>query len=630
MFDFEFQLKTLPDKPGVYLMKNSLGEIIYVGKAKILKNRVRQYFQSSKTHSDKVKAMVENISEFEYIVTDNEIEALILECNLIKKHRPKYNILLKDDKRYPFIKITINEDFPRVFVTRNIARDGAKYFGPYVNVSAVYETIELLKKLFPIRNCKRAITQKEKYVRPCLNYFIGLCSAPCGGKIDKVAYNKIVDSLIRLLSGKNRGIISTLKEDMEKYAENLDFEKAAVTRDKINAVEKVIEKQKITTGSFEDEDFINLYSDEKDSCAVVFFLRDGKITGREHFIIDNTSGMDDGEIISNFIKQFYGWTAFIPKKIYLPACDEIELYMQWLTIKRGNKAEVRIPFKGEKKQTIELVKKNAKMILENFKNKFKEDKEINLVALNELTDVLNLEEIPHRIEAYDISNIQGMDSVGTMVVAEDGRPKYSDYRRFKIKDVIGADDYASMREVLSRRFKHGIAETKAVMENKINLSAGKFCIFPDLILMDGGKGQVNIALEVLKEFNINIPVCGMVKDDTHSTRGLIFNNEEIIIVRHSNLMHLITRIQDEAHRFAITYHRSMRDKKMLHSILDDIPNVGDKRRKALLINFGSIENIKNAKLENIEKVASIDKKTAKGIYDFFHIDRDNNMGGKNK
>lgn len=617
MFDFEYQLKVLPDKPGVYLMKSSLGEVVYVGKAKVLKNRVRQYFQNSRNHSEKIKAMVKNISEFEYIVTDSEMEALILECNLIKKYRPRYNILLKDDKHYPFIKVTTNEDFPRIFITRILAKDGAKYFGPYTDVSAVYETMELIKKIFPIRTCKRLIKEEGEKTRPCINYHIGLCKAPCEGHIDKVEYRKIVDDVIDLLSGRDKNIVKNIKNQMNKAAENLEFEKAAALRDKLLAVEKITEKQKIITGNFEDEDFINIYDDGKDSCVQVFFLRAGKITGREHFVIENTGDTEKGEIIANFIKEFYGGTAYIPKTIYIPSIEDGELLGQWLSMKRGSKVIIKIPQKGEKKETLNLVEKNAKMTLENFKLKFIQDKEIYKSSLQELCDILNLEDIPHRIEAYDISNIQGVDSVGTMVVFEEGRAKNSDYRRFKINTVKGANDYDSMREILIRRFQHGLDEVRAIQEKKINLSAGKFSSFPDLILMDGGKGQVNIALEVLKGFNIDIPVCGMVKDDKHNTRGLIYNNEELMINRNSNAMRLVTRIQDEVHRFAITYHRSLRNKRVLHSVLEDIPNIGEKRRKELLKKFGAIENIKKATFEELLETPSIDRKAAASIVEFF-------------
>jgi excinuclease ABC subunit C len=617
LFDFEYQLKILPDKPGVYLMKNSLGEVIYVGKAKVLKNRVRQYFQSSKNHSEKVKAMVKNIAEFEYIVTDSEMEALILECNLIKKYRPRYNILLKDDKHYPFIKVTTNEDFPRVFMTRIHAKDGAKYFGPYTDYGAVYETLDLIKKVFPLRTCKMSIKDGETKARPCLNYHIGLCSAPCAAFDTKENYGKTVQNIIDLLSGKDKQIAKDLRHQMEVAAESLEFEKAAALRDKVIAVEKIVEKQKIIIGNFEDEDFISIFSDEFDTCAMIFFLRDGKVVGREHYMLESTSGIEKGEIISDFIKEFYGGTAFIPKSIYVPETEDGELLEQWLTMKRESKVWIKVPQRGDKKDLLEMVAKNAKLTMEQFKTKIKQDKEIHKTALKELAEVLELEEMPTRIEAYDISNIQGVDSVGSMIVFEGGKAKNSDYRRFKIKSVIGANDYDSMREILIRRFKHGLEEIEKIKERNLELSAGKFCVFPDLILMDGGKGQVNIALEVLQNLNIDIPVCGMVKDDKHNTRGLIYNNNEVFMRPSSNSMHLITRIQDEVHRFAITYHRSLRDKRVLHSVLEDIPNVGEKRRKELLKKFGSIENIKNATMEELLETDSIDKKAAQNIIDYF-------------
>ena len=618
MFDFEYHLKNLPDKPGVYLMKNSLGEVIYVGKAKILKNRVKSYFQNSKNHSEKVRVMVKNIAEFEYIVTDSEMEALILECNLIKKYSPKYNILLKDDKFYPFIKITTKDDFPRVFVTRNFAKDGSKYFGPYTNGAAVYETINLIYKIFPLRTCKLAIKENGEAVRPCLNYHIKKCFGPCGGHIGKEEYGKMISDIIDILSGKETYVTKMLKTEMESAAENLEFEKAASLRDKILAIEAIVEKQKIFKTMEGDEDFINIDQDEKDSCIQVFFSRDGKILGREHFIFENTANESIAEILEEFIASFYGGTAKVPKTIYVPEVNEVELMEEYLTIKRGSKVWLKVPQKGQKKDMLEMVKNNAKITLEKFKDKYLKDKEINRIALQELQDLLELDEWPARIEAYDISNIQGVDSVGTMVVFEEGRSKNSDYRRFKIKTVKGANDYDSMREILTRRFNHGLEEIKAIQDRNLKLSAGKFSNFPDLIMMDGGKGQVNIALEVLESLNINIPVCGLVKDDKHQTRGIVYNNKELIINRSSNLMQLIRRIQDEVHRFAITYHRSLRDKRTLHSILDDIPNVGEKRRRALLMKFGSVDNIKKATVEELLEVPSIDKKSAESIYIYFN------------
>ena len=618
MFDFEYHIKNLPDKPGVYLMKNSLGEVIYVGKAKVLKNRVKSYFQKSKNHSEKVKVMVKNIAEFEYIVTDSEMEALILECNLIKKYSPKYNILLKDDKFYPFIKITVNDDYPRVFVTRRFAKDGSKYFGPYTNGSAVYETLDLIYKIFPLRNCKLVIKENGEKVRPCLNYHIKKCLGPCGGHISKEEYGKMINDIIDILSGKETYITKMLKSDMEKAAEELEFEKAASLRDKILSINAIAEKQKIFKTMEGDEDFINIEQDEKDSCIQVFFSRDGKVIGREHFIFENTANESIGEIIEDFIGSFYGGTAKIPKTIYVPQIDNFDLMEKYLTIKRGAKVWIKVPQKGQKKEMLEMVKNNARITLEKFKDKYLKDKEINRISLLELQDLLELEECPQRIEAYDISNIQGVDSVGTMIVFEEGRAKNSDYRRFKIKTVKGANDYDSMREILTRRFNHGLDEIKAIQQRDLKLSAGKFSTFPDLIMMDGGKGQVNVALEVLQSLNIDIPVCGLVKDDKHQTRGIINNNNELIINKGSNLMQLIRRIQDEVHRFAITYHRSLRDKRTLHSVLDDIPYVGEKRRRALLVKFGSIDNIKKASMQELLETQSIDKKSAESIYNYFN------------
>lgn len=618
MFDFQHQLKILPDKPGVYIMKNSLGEVIYVGKAKVLKNRVRQYFQNSKNHSEKVRAMVKNIAEFEYIVTDSEMEALILECNLIKKYSPRYNIALKDDKFYPFIKITTNEDFPRVYVTRNFAKDGNRYFGPYTNGTAVYEVIGLIKKLFPLRTCKKAIVEGGEPTRACLNYHINLCKAPCAGYISKAEYWEMIDEIINILNGTDTSIIKNFKLEMEKAAEELEFEKAAKIRDRILAIELISEKQKMFTVKEGDEDFIDLYTDEKDGCAQVFFVREGKVTGREHFMIENISDDPVKEVISSFIASFYGGTAQIPKTIYVPEeIEDQELIEKFLTEKRGSKVWIKVPKKGDKKNLLDMVRNNAKIMLDQFKEKMVEEKELNKSALTELADVLGLDSLPARIEAYDISNIQGVDSVGTMVVFENGKAKNSDYRRFKIKSVKGPNDYESMREILSRRFSHGLEEVNKIKERNLEYSKGKFCIFPDLIMMDGGKGQVNIALEVLKDFGIEIPVCGLVKDDKHRTRGIIFNNEEILIRRGSGLMNLITRVQDEVHRYAITYHRSLRDKRTLHSILEDIPRIGEKRRRNLLMKFGSIDNIKKASMEELLDTPGIDKRAAESIKQYF-------------
>lgn len=623
MFDFENQLKILPEKPGVYLMKNSLGEIIYVGKAKILKNRVRQYFQNSKNHSAKVKAMVKNIAEFEYIVTDSEMEALILECNLIKKYSPKYNIMLKDDKFYPFIKITTNEDFPKVFITRNFSKDGNKYFGPYPNAGAVHETIKMIRKIFPVRNCKKFIQEGGVHTRPCLNYHIKKCNAPCEGHISKAEYRAMIDEIIDVLSGKDKTLIGNLKKDMLEASEKLEFEKAASYRDKMMAIQTIAEKQKVFRAQDSDEDFINLYCDETDCCIQVFFLREGKITGREHFMVKNNAVEDTETILSQFMISFYGGTPKVPKNIYLPEGTDFDAIEQFLSVKRGSKVYIKVPQKGEKREMLELVKNNARTTLEQFKDKILKDAEINRKCLEEIQELLDLEEYPSRIEAYDISNIQGVDSVGSMIVFEEGKAKNSDYRRFRIKTVKNANDYDSMREILERRFKHGLKEIEEIQQRKLDFSGGKFSNFPDLIMMDGGKGQINVALEVLDSLGIRIPVCGLVKDDTHSTRGIIYENKELIVNRSSNLMQLIRRIQDEVHRFAITYHRNLRDKRTLHSILDDIPNIGQKRRMELLMKFGSIENIKKATIEELMETNSIDRKAAESVCSYLKNNEQN-------
>ncbi|MBW6411431.1 excinuclease ABC subunit UvrC [Clostridium weizhouense] len=623
MFDFKNQLKILPEKPGVYLMKNELGEVIYVGKAKILKNRIRQYFQNSKNHSEKVKTMVKNISEFEYIVTDSEMEALILECNLIKKYSPKYNILLKDDKFYPFIKVTVNEDFPKIFITRKYAKDGNKYFGPYTNVSSVYETMNLIKKIFPIRTCKKAITDGGVPTRPCLNYHIKKCNAPCAGYVSIDEYRNMINEVMDVLSGKDKTIVSKLKKEMDEFSSQLEFEKAASLRDKIIAIDNIIEKQKIFKSQEGDEDFINLYKDDKDCCVQVFFLRDGKVTGREHFIIENSTYQEDSSILSQFIISFYKGTSKVPKNIYIPQTDDTEILEEFLTIKRGSKVWVKVPVKGSKKEMLELVKSNAKVTLEQFKEKILKDEKNNRLCLEEIQQLLALDDIPMRIEAYDISNIQGVDSVGSMIVFEQGKAKNSDYRRFGIKSVKNGNEYDSMREILERRFLRGLEEIKQIQDRNLQFSNGKFSNFPDLIMMDGGKGQINVAKEILNKLSIEIPVCGLVKDNHHSTRGIIYNNEEIIINRSSNLMQLIRRIQDEVHRFAITYHRTLRDKKTLHSVLEDIPYIGEKRRRSLLMKFGSIDNIKKATLEELLETESIDNKSANSILSYFKKNEQN-------
>ena len=618
MFDLKYQLNILPDNPGVYLMKNEMGEIIYVGKAKNLKKRVRSYFMISKNHSEKTRVMVSKILEFEYIVTDSEMEALILEMNLIKKHSPRYNVLLKDDKHYPFIKITTNEDFPRVYITRTYARDGNRYFGPYTDVSAVHETLDTIKNIYPIRICKRIILELGERTTPCLNYHLGLCKAPCAGYISKTEYGKMIEDIINLLEGKDVKIRRTLREEMQKASEQLDFEKAAHLRDKIYAIEKTVQKQKIFTRSLDDEDYIALYKDEEDVSVQVFNVRDGKLVGREHFILEGFAKEEDETITSDFIQSYYSGTAFVPKKIFTKALITDEVLIQWLNMRRGKSVTLITPQRGEKVSMLSLAESNAKVTMDQFKQKIIQEYHRNNDALCQIAELLELDSQPERVEAYDISNIQGVDSVGTMIVYEKDRFKKSDYRRFKIKTVKGANDYDSLREILTRRFKRGLEEVREIQERKLEYTGGKFSTFPELIIMDGGKGQVNIALEVLNDLNLEIPVIGLVKDNYHRTRGIIYMNREYGIKDMKEAMLLLTKIQDEVHRFAITYHRTLRDKRTLHSILEDIPRVGESRRKNLMMRFGSIEAIREASVDVLMETPSIDKQTAVSIHSYFH------------
>lgn len=621
MFDIQEHLKKLPSEPGVYLMKDKYDHIIYVGKAISLKNRVRQYFQSSKNHTSKVKSMVKNIYKFEYIITDSELEALILECNLIKRYRPKYNVVLRDDKTYPYIKVTTNEDYPRILKVRRVLKDKAKYFGPYTNITAVNDTLELISSTYPIRSCKIDIDKAIKNkTRPCLNLHINKCLGPCTGNVSKEEYGKMIEEIIMCLSGKEEKLMELLKEKMNESSMNFRFEEAAVYRDKIKSLEEMIQKQKIdATVSDLNQDVVAMARAHNEACVQVFFIRNGKIVGREHFILEGVMDSPRASILSSFVKQFYNEQEYIPKELIIE--DEIEdssILEEWLSSKKGQKVTIRVPQKGEKKSLVEMVRKNAVEYLEKFSDMNKRKYEKSIGALEELKQILNLEKLPIRIEAYDISNIQGVDSVGTMIVFEEGKAKSSDYRKFRIKTVKGANDYNSMREILTRRFEHGLREIREIQERNLDFSKGKFSSFPDLIMMDGGKGQVNVALEVLNELNIDINVCGLVKDDKHQTRGIIYNNKEVIINRNSNLMQLIRRIQDEVHRFAITYHRTLRDKRTLHSVLEDIPNVGEKRRIALLTKFGSVDNIKKASIEELLETPTIDRRTAESIYSYFN------------
>lgn len=613
-FNIQEELKKLPGKPGVYLMHDEKDAIIYVGKAISLKNRVRQYFQSSRNKGAKIEQMVTHISRFEYIVTDSELEALVLECNLIKEHRPKYNTMLMDDKTYPFIKVTVNEPFPRVMMARRMKKDKAKYFGPYTSAGAVKDTIELIRKLYHIRSCNRSLPKDIGKERPCLNYHIHQCYAPCQGYISREEYRKSIDEVVRFLNGNYDPILKELEEKMLDASENLEFEKAIEYRELLASVQKIAQKQKITDTAGDDRDIIAMASEGEDAVVQVFFIRGGRLIGRDHFYLKIAENDTKSEILSSFIKQFYAGTPYIPAELMLPEeIEDQEIIEEWLTTRREHKVRLRIPKKGTKEKLVELAQKNAQMVLKNDKERLKREEGRTIGAVKELEKILGLTGII-RMEAYDISNTNGFDSVGSMVVYEHGKPKRNDYRNFKIKSVQGPDDYASMNEVLTRRFEHGLRERQDESET------GGFQAFPDLIMMDGGRGQVNIALEVLEKLNLHIPVCGMVKDDNHRTRGLYFNNVELPIDRNSECFRLITRIQDEAHRFAITFHRQLRSKGQVHSILDDIPGVGPARRKDLMRSFENIEAIRNATVDNLKELPSMNEKSAQEVYKFFHQD----------
>lgn len=613
-FNIQEELKKLPGKPGVYLMHDEKDAIIYVGKAISLKNRVRQYFQSSRNKGAKIEQMVTHISRFEYIVTDSELEALVLECNLIKEHRPKYNTMLMDDKTYPFIKVTVNEPFPRVMMARRMKKDKAKYFGPYTSAGAVKDTIELIRKLYHIRSCNRSLPKDIGKERPCLNYHIHQCYAPCQGYISGEEYRKSIDEVVRFLNGNYDPILKELEEKMLDASENLEFEKAIEYRELLASVQKIAQKQKITDTAGDDRDIIAMASEGEDAVVQVFFIRGGRLIGRDHFYLKIAENDTKSEILSSFIKQFYAGTPYIPAELMLPEeIEDQEIIEEWLTTRREHKVRLRIPKKGTKEKLVELAQKNAQMVLKNDKERLKREEGRTIGAVKELEKILGLTGII-RMEAYDISNTNGFDSVGSMVVYEHGKPKRNDYRKFKIKSVQGPDDYASMNEVLTRRFEHGLRERQDESET------GGFQAFPDLIMMDGGRGQVNIALEVLEKLNLHIPVCGMVKDDNHRTRGLYFNNVELPIDRNSECFRLITRIQDEAHRFAITFHRQLRSKGQVHSILDDIPGVGPARRKDLMRSFENIEAIRNATVDDLKELPSMNEKSAQEVYKFYHQD----------
>ena len=616
MFNIDEELKKLPDSPGVYIMKDDHGEIIYVGKAISLKNRVRQYFQSLRSSTPKVNAMVKNISEFEYIIVDNEIEALILESNLIKKHKPKYNVLLRDDKSYPYIKVTTNEKYPRVIKTRKVLKDGAKYFGPYPSGYAVNDTLEIIRNLYPIRTCNLKLDGTRVIDRPCLNYYIERCLAPCQGNVDEKRYGEMINEIIMFLNGKEDKLVEVIEGKMVEASKKMDFENAAKYRDQINSLKLILEKQKIVSTNIVDQDVIGIARGIEEVCVQVFFIRSGKVVGREHFILYDVEHLERSEILSSFVKQFYLGTAYVPKEVFIEIeFEDMEVVSKWLSEKRGSKVSIRIPKRGEKSKLMEMVRTNALNTLNQYSETNKRKAMEREESLEELAELLDLEHIPYRIEAFDISNIQGVESVGSMVVFEDGKQKKSDYRRFKIRTVEGPDDYGSMKEIIERRFERGLKERAFMKENQIEVKG--FSNFPDLIMMDGGKGQVNVAKAVLMELGLDMPVCGLVKDDYHNTRGIIYDNNEIELPKDSSTFRFITRIQDEAHRFAISYHRSLRSKKMFKSDLDNIKGIGDVRKKSLLKSLGSIESIKNASIDELSKVDGMNRAVAEEVYNYF-------------
>lgn len=614
MFDIPAELKKLPESPGVYIMRDKTDDIIYVGKAKILKNRVRQYFQNSANHSLKVKQMVSNIDHFEYIVTGSEVEALILENNLIKKHNPKYNILLKDDKTYPYIKVTTNEMFPRVFVTRKLLKDKNKYFGPFTNSSAVKENIALIDKIWQVRRCSKVFPRDIGKSRPCLNYHIGQCKAVCTGKVSEEEYNKMIGEILDFLGGKTENVVKSLTSKMLKYSAEMEFEKAAEVRDTIESIKILNQKQIIENLHIDDRDVIGFARGIRECIMQIFFIRGGKITGREHFMLEECEGVEDKELMTQFVQQFYSGTPFIPKEVILQCeIDDFDLISQWLSEQKGQIVNVLVPQKGERKSLVLMAQNNAKIVLDKFGAEIRREHKRTKGALEEIQKALNIDFELNRIESYDISNTQGFESVASMVVFENGLPKRSDYRKFKIKTVIGPDDYGSMEEVITRRFTRYINETSG----DENVKKAGFDKKPDMIFLDGGKGQISAVQKALTNLNLYVPVCGMVKDDRHRTRALMYNGEEIELPYTSEGFKLLTRMQDEVHRFAIEYHRKLREKKQVHSILDDISGIGSVRRKALMKHFGDINAIRRAEVEELQQVDGMNIKSAEAVYNFF-------------
>ena len=615
MFDIKHELTKIPDLPGIYMMKDDGSQIIYIGKAKNLKKRIKQYFQSQ-NHAVKIQKMIENIFSFEYIITDSEIEALMLESNLIKKHKPKYNTRLTDDKSYPYIKVTTKDKFPRVYKVREISQDGNKYFGPYTSALAVKQTIESIRNIFKIRDCNLKIITGKENTRPCLNYYINRCSGPCIGKISSEKYMENIHKILDLLNGKEEGLIGELEKRMVEASENLLFEHAAIYRDQIEAIKNLGEKKKVAKASFKDIDIIGVAYGENDAIAQIFFIRSGKITGREDYLLNVNLNDSPEEIIESFVKQYYTGTVYIPKEIFIEKeLEDMELIASWLSEIRGNKVTLRVPKKGENSMLMKMVRKNAEEKLNKDVTRIKIQKEESLAAVDELASLIGLESVPRRIEAFDISNIQGMENVGSMVVFENGESKKSDYRRFKIRSVYGQNDYKSMAEMIDRRISRGLSENSSVEKEK------KFNQMPDLILVDGGKGHVSIVEDTLINYGLTIPVCGMVKDDRHITRGLIYEKKEVMLLRNTKIYRFISSIQNEAHRFAITYHRDLRKKNAFKTILDDIAEIGEKRKLSLLNTFGSVESISTATLEELEKAPSMNKLAALRVYDFFEKKR---------
>lgn len=617
MFDIEEELKKLPAKPGVYLMHNERDEIIYVGKAVRLKNRVRQYFQDSRNLTPKIARMVTHIARFEYIITDSELEALVLECNLIKEYRPKYNTMLTDDKTYPYIKVTTGEAYPRILFSRLMKKDKSRYFGPYTSAGAVKDTIELLRKIYKIRTCHRNLPKDIGIGRPCLYYHIGQCDAPCQGNISQEDYQKQIHQVLQFLGGNYEPVLQMLTEKMMQASEIMAYEKAMEYRDLIRSIQQITEKQKVTSSQMEDRDVIGLARAGNEAVVQVFFIRNGRLIGRDHYYLTGVENESRAEVLTSFVKQFYGESPFVPRELMVPeGIEDEDIILQWLSEKRGQKVILRVPKKGQKERLVELACKNALNILNKDSEKMKREEARTVGAVRELADLLGLPLLT-RMEAYDISNISGFEKVGSMVVYEKGKPKRSAYRKFKIREIQGQDDYHSLEEVLTRRFTHGQREQKELEAKNMNQEMGSFSMFPDLILMDGGKGQVHIAQKVLMELGLDIPVCGMVKDDFHRTRGIYFDDEEIAIDRSSEAFHLVTRIQDEAHRFAIEYHRSLRSKTQVKSILEDIPGIGEARRKALMRYYGDIQKIREASVEDLKQVPSMNEAAAESVYAFF-------------